>query len=45
MKRDLFSRVRGDVYVIAPPIVSTDAEIDQIVEIMRNIVVAILGKG
>ena len=31
-ERGLFSRVRGDVYVIAPPIVSTEAEIDQIVQ-------------
>jgi adenosylmethionine-8-amino-7-oxononanoate aminotransferase len=44
-ERGLFSRVRGDVYMIAPPIVSTEAQIDQIIETMRNSVVAVLGNG
>jgi adenosylmethionine-8-amino-7-oxononanoate aminotransferase len=41
--RGLFSRTRGDVYVIAPPIVTTESEIDKIVEIMHDSVVAVLG--
>jgi adenosylmethionine-8-amino-7-oxononanoate aminotransferase len=30
-KRGLYSRIRGDIYLIAPPFVTTDAQIDQIV--------------
>jgi adenosylmethionine-8-amino-7-oxononanoate aminotransferase len=42
-KRGLFSRHRGDVFVLAPPLVSTDAEIDRIVNIMGESVLAVLG--
>ena len=43
VERGMFSRVRGDVYCIAPPIVTTEAEIDRMSEILRDSVVAILG--
>ncbi len=42
-KRGLFSRVRGDVYVLAPPVVITDAEIDRTVEVLSESVTAVLG--
>ena len=42
-KRGLFSRVRNDVYCIAPPIVSTEAQIDEMVEILTDSVKAVLG--
>ena len=42
-KRGLFSRVRGDVYVLAPPVVITDAEIDRTVEVLSEAVTAVLG--
>ena len=42
-KRGLFSRLRGDVYVLAPPVVITDAEIDRTVEVLSESVTAVLG--
>lgn len=42
-KRGLFSRVRGDVYVLAPPVVITDAEIDRTVEAVSEAVTEVLG--
>jgi len=43
MARGMFSRVRGDVYCLAPPIVSTDSTIDRIVEIVAESTTAVLG--
>ncbi len=43
MARGMFSRVRGDVYCLAPPIVTTDATIDRIVEIVAESTTAVLG--
>ncbi len=43
MARGMFSRVRGDVYCLAPPIVTTDATIDRIVEIVAESTKAVLG--
>ena len=43
MERGMFSRVRGDVYCLAPPIVTDDATIDRIVEIMADATRAVLG--
>jgi adenosylmethionine-8-amino-7-oxononanoate aminotransferase len=43
MERGMFSRVRGDVYCLAPPIVTSEATIDQIVEIMADATRAVLG--
>jgi adenosylmethionine-8-amino-7-oxononanoate aminotransferase len=42
-KRGLFSRHRGDVFVLAPPFVTTDEEIDRIVEILAEAVTAVVG--
>ena len=41
--RGLFSRTRGDVYQIAPPIVTTEANIDRCVEILAEATKAVLG--
>jgi adenosylmethionine-8-amino-7-oxononanoate aminotransferase len=40
-KRGLYSRVRGDTYLLAPPFVTTDAEIDRIVNILGESVKAL----
>ena len=42
-KRGLYSRHRGDVFLLAPPLVTTDAEIDRIIQIMGESVPAVLG--
>ena len=43
MERGMFSRVRGDAYFIAPPVVTNDATLDRIVEIMAESTKAVLG--
>ena len=43
VKRGLFSRTRGDVYLVAPPIVSSEETIDRIVEILAEATAEILG--
>ena len=43
-KRGLFSRLRGDVFCLAPPFITTQEQLDRIVEIMADSVVAVLGK-
>ena len=43
VERGLFSRVRGDVFCLAPPIVTTEAELDRIVEILKDSVRTVLG--
>ena len=42
-ERGLFSRLRGDVFCIAPPITTPESILDRIVEIMRESVEAVLG--
>jgi len=42
-KRGLFSRVRGDVYVLAPPAVVTEGEVDRIVNTVAEAVTTVLG--
>lgn len=42
-KRGMFSRVRGDVFCLAPPMVTTHAQLDRIVEILRESIVEVLG--
>jgi adenosylmethionine-8-amino-7-oxononanoate aminotransferase len=42
-KRGLFSRLRGDVFCLAPPIVTTTAQLDRIVEILAESVTEVLG--
>lgn len=43
VERGMFSRVRGDVYCIAPPIVTDEQTLDQIVEILAEATTAVLG--
>jgi len=42
-ERGLFSRLRGDIFLLAPPIVTTESQLDQIVAIMTESVVSVLG--
>ncbi|MGH9337892.1 MAG: aspartate aminotransferase family protein, partial [Vicinamibacteria bacterium] len=42
-KRGLFSRTRGDVFVLAPPLVTSDADIDRVVDVLGESVAAVLG--
>ena len=42
-KRGLFSRLRGDVYCLAPPVVTTREQLDRIVEALKDSVHAVLG--
>lgn len=43
VERGMFSRVRGDVYCLAPPIVTSDETIDKIVETLADATRAVLG--
>ncbi len=43
-KRGLFSRLRGDVFCIAPPVISSREILDRIVEIMSDSVRALFGE-
>src|SRR5262245_38530834 len=40
-KRGLYSRIRGDIYLLAPPFVTTDAQIDHIINTVGEAVQAI----
>ena len=42
-ERGLFSRLRGDVFCLAPPIVTPEETLDRIVDVLRDSVVAVLG--
>jgi L-2,4-diaminobutyrate transaminase len=42
-ERGLFSRLRGDVFCIAPPVITEESVLDKIVEIMRESTEAVLG--
>ncbi|HVA47115.1 MAG TPA: aspartate aminotransferase family protein [Pirellulales bacterium] len=42
-ERGLFTRLRGDVYNLAPCFVTTDAQIDRMVEILGDSIQAVLG--
>lgn len=42
-RRGLFSRLRGDVFCLAPPIVTTHQQLDRIVDIMQESVRSVLG--
>ncbi len=44
-ERGLFSRLRGDVFCIAPPFVTSPAQIDRIVSITKDATEAVLGRG
>ena len=43
LKRGLFSRVRGDVFLLAPPIITTHAQLERAVEVLAASVRAVLG--
>jgi adenosylmethionine-8-amino-7-oxononanoate aminotransferase len=43
VSRGLFSRVRGDVFVLAPPFVIPDDQLDRIAEILAAATKAVLG--
>ena len=43
VQRGLFSRVRGDVYCLAPPIITSEQQLDQIVDILNDSIKKILG--
>ena len=40
-KRGLYSRIRGDIYLLAPPFVTTDEQLDRIVNILGESVKAL----
>ncbi len=42
-RRGLVSRLRGDVFLLAPPYVTTEQQLDRIVEILRESAHAVLG--
>ena len=42
-KRGLFSRLRGDVFCLAPPFVTTRDELDRMASILADSVAAVLG--
>ena len=43
VQRGLFSRVRGDVYCLAPPIITSEQQLDQIVDILYDSIKEVLG--
>ncbi|MDE0310485.1 MAG: aspartate aminotransferase family protein [Acidiferrobacterales bacterium] len=43
MERGLFSRVRGDVFCLAPPIITEDSELDRLAAILRAATIDVLG--
>lgn len=43
VQRGLFSRVRGDVYCLAPPIITSEQQLDQIVDILNDSIKEVLG--
>ena len=44
-ERGLFSRLRGDVFCLAPPVVISPAQIERIASIMKDATEAVLGHG
>ena len=42
-ERGLFTRLRGDVYNLAPPFVTSEAQIDRMVSILGDSIRAVLG--
>ena len=42
-RRGLFSRTRGDVFCLAPPLITSHAQLDRIVEILHESIVEVLG--
>jgi putrescine---pyruvate transaminase len=44
-ERGLFSRLRGDVFCLAPPIITSQSQFDRIVEVMKEATEAVLGRS
>jgi putrescine---pyruvate transaminase len=44
-ERGLFSRLRGDVFCLAPPIVTSPAQLERMVSILKESTEAVLGRG
>jgi putrescine---pyruvate transaminase len=44
-ERGLFSRLRGDVFCLAPPVVISPAQIERIASIMKDATEAVLSRG
>jgi len=42
-RRGLFTRLRGDVFLLAPPFVTSDQQLDRMVEILREATQAVFG--
>ena len=42
-RRGLFSRNRGDIYMLAPPFVTTTEQIDRIADLLTDSVRSVLG--
>ncbi len=43
-ERGMFTRMRGDVYNLAPPFITSEAQIDRMVEILGESIEAVLGR-
>ena len=43
-ERGLFSRTRGDIYNLAPCFVTTEEQVDRMVEILGDAIQAVLGR-
>ena len=43
-ERGLFSRLRGDVFCLAPPIITSEVQLNRIVEILQKSIEAVLGE-
>ena len=43
VERGMFSRVKGDIYCLAPPIVTDEETLDKIAEILGDAITAVLG--
>jgi adenosylmethionine-8-amino-7-oxononanoate aminotransferase len=45
LRRGLFSRTRGEIYHLAPPLVATDREIGRMIEILGEAITEVCGGG
>ena len=43
-RRGMFTRLRGDIYIIAPPFITTEDEVNRMVEILSESIEEVLGK-
>ena len=42
-QKGLFSRLRGDVFILAPPVVTTEQQLDQCVNVLGESIRTVLG--